>query len=129
MRNVREQRTERHRELRDLSQRFALDEHRPFVVLTEFPLAHFLSGTRNPLSVDWLEPQEYLGNEDRLRREIEASHAVILLQREKHEAAGEGTEGTRSCADAVATAPSFAAQTLARDKLVMESTYFCVYAP
>jgi hypothetical protein len=120
---------DRHRELRDLSQRFALDEHRPFVVLNEFPLAHFLSGTRNPLSLDWLEPQEYLGNEDRLRRELEASHAVILLERERHEAVGEGTERPRSCADAVATAPSFAAQTLARDKLVMESTYFCVYAP
>jgi hypothetical protein len=119
---------DRHRELRDLSQRFAIDESRGFVVLTDFPLVHFLSGTRNPLSLDWLEPQEYLGNEERLRGELEASQAVVIVQRER-DAIGAGSAGLRSCAEAVAEAPRFAAPALARSRLVMESTYFCVYAP
>jgi hypothetical protein len=119
---------QRHRELRDLSQRLALDEHRSFVVLTAFPLAHFLTGTRNPLSLDWPEPQEYLGNEDRLRREIDASQAVIFIHRDPGSAVA-ASRPTRSCAEAVAAAPKFAIEALARDRLVIESTYFCVYAP
>ena len=119
---------ERHRELRDLSQRFAIDQHRGFVVLTQFPLAHFLSGTRDPLSLDWLEPQEYVGEEDRLKRELEASQPVLLVQRDR-EAISADIVPMRSCAEAVARAPRFAAASLARDRLVMETTHFCVYVP
>ncbi len=119
---------ERHREVRDLSERFALTRGRDFVVLTAFPLAHYLSGTRNPLSLDWLEPQEYVGNEDRLRNEMLASMPVVLIQRQVGEAFGKGPP-LMSCADALAGAPKFAADTLARERLVQEATFFCVYAP
>ncbi len=119
---------DRHRELRDLSERFALRSGRDFVVLTGFPLAHYLSGTRNPLSLDWLEPQEYVGNEERLRREMAASRPVVLLQRQVAEAFGNGPTPL-SCAEARASAPRFAAETLSRATLVTETPHFCVYAP
>jgi hypothetical protein len=119
---------ERHRELRDLAQRFALDRGRDFVVFTAFPLAHFLTGTMNPLSVDWLEPQEYFGNEDRLRRELEVSRPVMIVQRQQGETWGIGAPAW-SCAQASAHAPAFAADMLAGASLVSETPHFCVYAP
>jgi hypothetical protein len=118
----------RHRELRDFTQRYALDPGREFVVLTAFPLTHFLTDTRSPLSLDWLEPQEYLGNDDRLRSELVASRPVVILQRQIGESVGKGPPAL-SCSDAAAGAPKFARDTLARDTLVTEGTYFCVYAP
>jgi hypothetical protein len=117
----------RHRELRDLSTRFALDRGRSFVVFNAFPLAHFLSASRSPVSVDWLEPQEYVGNEDRLQRELESSQPVLIIQRQEAETVGGGS-APLSCAEAAASAPAFAAGLLAR-ALVFEATYFCVYTP
>jgi hypothetical protein len=118
----------RHRELRDFTQRYALDAGREFVVLTAFPLAHFLTNTRSPVSLDWLEPQEYLGNDERLRSELVASRPVLILQRQIGESVGVGPPAL-SCGDAAAGAPKFARDTLAHDTLVTEGTYFCVYAP
>ena len=77
---------------------------------------------------DWLERQEYAGNEERLRREMLASAPVVLIQRQVGEAVAEGPPAL-SCPDALAAAPRFAAEALARDALVQEGTYFCVYAP
>ena len=118
----------RHRELRDLVQQYALDRGREFVVFTAFPLAHYLTNTRNPLSVDWLEEQEYWGNDDRLRAELEHSQPVMIIQRQIGETVGTGAP-PRSCADAARTAPAFASALLSRSSLVSETTYFCVYAP
>lgn len=119
---------ERHRELRELSERLAISSHRDFVVLTAFPLAHYLSGTRNPLSVDWVEPQEYLNNDDRLAADLERSQPVMLVERQDGETVGEG-DPPLSCEAAVARAPSFASAILSRSRLVGETTYFCAYAP
>lgn len=118
----------RHRELHDLVQRYALDRGRQFVVFTAFPLAHFLTATRNPLSVDWLEEQEYWGNTDRLRAELERSAPVMVIQRQIGETVAQG-QPPLSCVDAARTAPAFASGLLARSALMSEGTYFCVYAP
>jgi hypothetical protein len=119
---------ERHRELRDATTRFALERGRDFVVLTSFPLAHFLTRTHNPVSVDWLEPQEYFGNEERLQQELDAARPVLIVQRQFGSAVGVGTEPV-SCARAAAAMPAFASTLLGRSALVFEGTYFCVYVP
>ena len=119
---------ERHRELRDLTERFVIGAHRDFVVFTAFPLAHYLTGTRNPLSVDWIEPQEYLNNDDRLAAELERSRPVMIVERQDGETVGEGAPPL-SCQAAVARTPSFASGILSRSRLVGETTYFCAYAP
>jgi hypothetical protein len=118
----------RHRELRDLSERYALSTGRNFVVFTAFPLAHFLTRTNNPLSSDWLEQQEYLGNDARLQRELQTSGAVMIVQRQHSGTVGQGRPPL-SCADSAAIAPAFAQDSLARASLVEEAEYFCVYAP
>ncbi|HEY8824364.1 MAG TPA: hypothetical protein VIP07_05690 [Candidatus Limnocylindria bacterium] len=119
---------QRHRELRDLSQRYAFATGRNFVVFSAFPLAHFLTRTNNPVSADWLEPQEFLGNDARLQRELETSGAVMIVQRQKGATVGQGSPPL-SCADTAASAPAFAQDSLARASLVAETEYFCVYTP
>jgi hypothetical protein len=123
-----EENAARHRELRDASTRFALEQHRDFVVLTSFPLAHFLTRTHNPVSVDWLEPQEYFGNEERLRRELDATRPVLIVQRQFGSAVGVGRDPL-SCAGAAAATPGFASTLLAGSTLVFEGEHFCVYVP
>jgi hypothetical protein len=118
----------RHRELRDTSARFALDQGRDFVVLTSFPLAHYLTRTHNPVSVDWLEPQEYFGNEERLGREFDTARPVLIVQRQFGSAVGVGLDPV-SCARAAAAMPAFASTLLGRSTLVFEGTFFCVYVP
>ena len=119
---------QRHRELRDLSERYAFATGRNFVIFSAFPLAHFLTQTNNPLSSDWLVPQEYLGNDARLQRELETSGAVMIVQRQHGGTVGRGRPPL-SCADAAATAPAFAQDSLARASLAAETEYFCVYTP
>jgi hypothetical protein len=123
-----EENAARHRELRDASTRFALEPGRDFVVLISFPLAHFLTRTHNPVSVDWLEPQEYFGNEDRLRRELDASRPVLIVQRQFGSAVGVGPDPV-SCARAAAAMPAFVSTLLGRSALAFEGTHFCVYVP
>lgn len=61
---------------RDLTRRYPGVK---LVVVGEFPLFHYLSGTRNPTSIDWWNPWEYAGCQDRLRRDLEQPGLLIIL--------------------------------------------------
>lgn len=75
-----EQNYTRHAALASLSRELAQSHPQSrLAVVGEFPLFHYLSGTRNPTSIDWWNPWEYLGMEDRLQRELLRPGLLIIL--------------------------------------------------
>lgn len=118
---------ERFRELRELSARYAPPERETFVVMPDYPLAYFLSGVRNPLSVDWMQPQEYLGNEERLLRELVTKRPVVLIERELSLTVGASTEPPRPCDRPPEPVSRLAAHVISQWTLLAEGRHFCVY--
>ena len=117
---------DRFRELRDLSTTFAVDRGETFVVLPDYPLIHFLRGTRNPLALDWLQPQEYIGNEDLILRQLNERVPVVLVERE-FLAVGSPVEPLRPCGDPPPPPSDLMAEVTSHWTLVGEGHYFCVY--
>ena len=120
---------ERFVELRDLIERSAPDSGRGFVVMPDYPLIHFLSGTRNPLSIDWLQPQEYLGNEGRLERELRERRPLVLVQRDASLTVGPAEEPPHPCDRPPEPASSLVVEVTSRWVLLAEGRHFCVYRP
>ena len=118
---------ERMRELRELSTRFALSQGRAFVVMPDYPLVHFLSDTRNPLSIDWFEPWEYLGNEDRLLREVATRQPVVLVEREPSLIVGASAEPLAPCDRPTAADTAIVSAVVSHWSLMAEGRHFCVY--
>lgn len=113
----------RFRELRDLTASHAVTT--PFVVMPNYPLIYFLSNTRNPLSVDWVQPQEYLGNEERLRDELLTKRPVVLIERDI--TLGPSSEPPLPCGRAYTPVSHLVAHVIAKWQLVAEGRHFCVY--
>ena len=118
---------ERFRELRELSTRHALDRGRSFVVMPDYPLISFLAGARSPLSIDWLQPQEYAGNEDRLAGELATRRPVVLIEREPSLTVGPADAPPAPSGRPPETAVRFVREIAARWTLVAEGRHFCVY--
>ena len=56
-----------------------------FTVLPAFPLAHYLTETQNPLSVDWAHNVEaiYSQNQQRLEKELDEKTDYVLIQKDR----------------------------------------------
>ncbi len=113
-------------ELRELSRRYAQDTGRPFVVMPEYPLVYFLSGVRNPVSIDWFQPQEYVGNEDRLRAELLGSGAVVIVARQPEVSVADLNFVQLPCRRA-AIGNELVDEVLATWTIAAEGRAFCVY--
>ncbi len=114
-------------ELRDLSTRFALGAGRVFVVMPDYPLIYYLAGERSPLSIDWLQPQEYLGNEALLRDELASRAPVVLVAREPSLTSGPSREPPIACDRPRADASRLASEVMTRWVLLAEGRHFCLY--
>ncbi len=118
---------ERFRELRELSARYARADGRAFVVLPDYPLIYFLADERNPLSLDWFQAQEYLGNKTRLSRELAERRPLVLIERESIFTADVAPEPPARCDVPAADASDLVSEVMTRWSLVSEGRYFCVY--
>ena len=116
---------ERFRELRELATRHASRES--FVVIPDYPLISFLAGVRSPLSLDWLQPQEYLGNEGRLLDELVTRRPVVLIQREPSLTVGPSSEPPYPCDRPPGPLLRLTAHVVSRWTLLAEGRHFCVY--
>lgn len=117
---------DRLRELRDLVERHALVPGHEFVVMPDHPLIHYLTGTQAPLSLDWIQPQEYLGRGDRLRAELDARRPIVLIQREPSPAVGPSSVPIAPCGDPP-DRQEIVLTVAATWRLIAEGRYFCVY--
>jgi hypothetical protein len=116
---------ERFRELRDLTGAHA--RGLPFLVMPDYPLIHFLSNTRSALSLDWIQPQEYLGNEERLMQELLREKPVVLIERERSLTVGPAADPPLPCGRAEEPSSHLVAHVIARWRVVAEGRHFCVY--
>ncbi len=116
----------RFQELKDLSTRWATESGSRFVVMPNYPLIYFLSGTRNPLSVDWFLEHEYRGNEERLLRELNGSRPVVLIERTGWTPVG-AAAAPSSCGVLPPDIPMLVRYVTERWTLVEAATHFCVY--
>lgn len=116
----------RFRELRELSARHATSRGEPFVVIPDFPLVYYLAGVRNPISVDWVQPQEYLGNEERVLEELVTRRPVVLIFRDPSPRVGPAPEPP-PCERPPAPVSDLTAYVVSRWVLLDQGRHFCVY--
>ncbi len=73
---------DRFAELKRMTNELAIARGRTYAVIPTFALIHFLSGTRNPVSVNTYSSIEYRGFEDQLAREFEERRPIIFIERD-----------------------------------------------
>ncbi len=117
---------DRTRELRDLIERHALSAGHDFLVMPDHPLIHYLTNTRAPLSLDWIQPQEYLGRGDRLLAELDARKPVVFIQREPSPVIGPSSVPPSPCDDPP-DRQEIVVKVAETWRVIAEGRYFCVY--
>jgi len=113
-------------ELRSLIEGHALAGGHEYLVVPDHPLIHYLSGTRAPLSLDWIQPQEYLGRGDRLLGELHTRKPVVIIQREPSPAIGPSSVPPAPCGEPP-DRQEIVVTVAATWTLIAEGRYFCVY--
>jgi hypothetical protein len=117
---------DRTRELRELIEEHALAAGYEFLVMPDYPLIHYLSGTRAPLSLDWIQPQEYLGRTDRLIAELDARRPVVLIQRQPSLPVRPSSVEPSPCDDPP-DRQEIVVRVATTWRVIAEGRYFCVY--
>ena len=115
-------------ELKNFHERYATEPKRPFVVLRNFPLIHYLTDTQSTVSLDWYYWLEMRGYNQALNRELRELDGVIIIERPAWGRSDPGSEFVSPCEESIFSNSPYFLQHLYRKKKLMESgRYFCIF--
>jgi len=119
---------ERMSELRTLIDDYAIEPGLDFSVLRSHLLAHFLTGTQNPVGLDWYSWLEMRGHEQALTRELMDFNGILIIERSAFAAGLQSAEAEPApCTSSeFASSPFFLQRIYDTSQLVSSGWHFCV---
>lgn len=72
----------RYVELKNLAVTYAIEKHRSFAVLQDYPGANWLMDQRNPISLDWCWPPDLASFELQVWDEIQKTNPVVIIPKD-----------------------------------------------
>lgn len=114
-------------DLESAVRRHALATGRPFTVLPQYPLIHFLVDRQSPTLLDWYTSSEAQGFEPELLADFERFDGVLFLQREYFTPApGVAFDRIRDCEPREYAQWKLLPEVFELGRVVEETTFFCV---